>query len=333
MARLRLGEIEDLAYRALIASKTSAANARSVAASIAAAEADGIQSHGLLRLRAYCTHARSGKVDGFAAPTIDQAGPAVLRVDARNGFAHPAIDLAVEGLARLTGTQGVAAVAIHNSYNSGVMGHHVERLARSGLVALGFANAPAVIAPWGGSKPVFGTNPLAFAAPRAGDTPIVIDQASSVVARGEVMLRSQRGESIPEGWGLDAAGRPTTDPNAVLDGGSMVPAGGYKGASLALMVELLASTLTGSLHSYEAGSLTADDGKRAGVGQLFIALDPERIAGSGFSNRVGEICRQMLGQSGVRLPGSRRFAARANAQATGVLVDDAVLGKIESLTS
>src|SRR5690606_16311143 len=105
-------------------------------------------------------HSRSGKVDGFARPELAQAGPAAARVDARDGFAHPAIDLALATLTPMAREQGVGAAAIFNSYNSGVMGHHVEALARRGFVAMGFANAPAVIAPWGGSKPVFGTNPI-----------------------------------------------------------------------------------------------------------------------------------------------------------------------------
>jgi len=323
--RLTLEEIEDLACRSLLASRTSAGNARSVASSIAAAEADGIPSHGLLRLPTFCAHARAGKVDGFAEPVVENDGSATVRVDARNGFVPPAISVGLGVLLQATRMHGIAAVGIRNSYNSGVMGHHVEWLARAGLVALGFSNAPAAIAAWGGRKPVFGTNPIAFAAPRASGDPVVIDQASSVVARGEVLLRMKRGEKIPEGWGLDASGRPTTDPRGVIEGGSMVAAGGHKGTLLALMVEILSATLTGALHAADAGSLISGDGKRAGLGQLFIAVAPGRIGGPGFSGRMEEICEQMLADENVRLPGSRRFAARKAAQTEGVDVGDAVL--------
>ena len=331
MARLTLAEVEDLALRALLASRTSEENARAVASSIAAAEADGIPSHGLLRLPVYCSHARSGKVHGFAQPHLTQTGPSAARVDARDGFAHPAIDLGLGALASMARSQGAAAVAVFNSYNSGVMGHHVERLARQGLVGLGFANAPAVIAPWGGSKPVFGTNPIAFASPVAGSEPIVIDQACSVVARGEVLLRAQRGEPIPEGWGLDSSGRPTTDPRAVLDGGCMAAMGGYKGVTLALMVEILAATLTGSLHSTEAGSLTTHDGARAGVGQMFMALEPLRFGGAGFEERVRDLCGVISSEPEARIPGARRFDARAKAASQGVPVEDALLETVIAL--
>jgi len=329
---LRIEEIKDLAFRALVSSRTSEENARVVASSIADAEADGIASHGLLRLPVYCAHARSGKVDGYAQPHLAETGPAVARVDARNGFAHPAIERALEVLERLAARNGVSVVAIFNSYNSGVMGHHVERLARRGLVAMGFANAPAVIAPWGGTRPVFGTNPIAFAAPSGGHDPIVIDQACSVVARGEVLLRAQRGESIPEGWGLDGAGRPTTDPNAVLDGGCMAAMGGYKGVTLALMVEILSATLTSALHSTQAGSLTSDDGKVAGVGQLFLALDPARLGGGGFEDRIRVLCAAVSAEAETRIPGTRRFAAREKASTEGIPVDASVLEKVVALT-
>ena len=319
MPRLTLEEVKALAYRALVASKTSPGNAESVADSLAAAEADGIASHGLLRLPTYCAHARSGKVDGLARPTLTHSGPATFRVDACNGFAHPAIALALEELARDTAKQGIAAAAIFNSYNSGVMGHHVEQLARRGLVALAFANAPAVMAPWGGKKPVFGTNPIAFAVPRGTGDPIVIDQASTVVARGEIMLRTQRGEPIPPEW--------------VLEGGTLAPSGGHKGANMAFLVEIMAATLTGSLHSFEGGSLTQDDGKPAGVGQSFIAIEPARLAGEGFQKHVEALCEAMLEEPGVRLAGARRYEARAAAKVAGVEVGASILEAIKPLQS
>ncbi|MGE5615814.1 MAG: Ldh family oxidoreductase [Bacillota bacterium] len=331
MPRLSLEEIKRVAQNALVASKTSAGNAEIVAASLVAAEADGIATHGLLRLPTYCSHARSGKVDGFAHPVLKRSAPSVARVDARNGFAHPAIRAAIDELAELARAQGVAVAAIYNSYNSGVMGHHVEELARRGLVALAFANAPATIAPWGGNKPLFGTNPIAFAAPREDGEPVVIDQASSVVARGEILLRAQRGEKMADTWAFDSRGKPTADPKAALDGGSLAPAGGHKGVNMAFIVEVLAATLTGALHSFDAGSLTADDGKPAGVGQLFIALATDRLGGKDFQRRLETLCEAMLAQEGTRLPGARRYAARAKAHAEGVDIDAAVFEKVRSL--
>src|SRR5690606_19350669 len=117
--------------------------------------------------------------------------------------------------------------------------YHVERLAERGLAGFAFGNSPAAIAPWGGKTGVFGTNPIAFAAPRKDGPPLVVDLSLSRVARGKIMVASQTGEPIPEGWALDADGRPTTDPKAAL-AGTMVPIGEAKGAALALVVEILA---------------------------------------------------------------------------------------------
>lgn len=205
---LTLPEIEQLACAALRAHRTSDLNARCMARSIAAAEADGIRSHGLLRLSTYCAQTACGKVDGHAIAVANPRAAAAWHVDAADGFAHPAIELGFQHLVPTVREQGIAMLAIVRSYNCGVVGHHVEKLARQGLLALAFANTPPAIAPWGGNRALFGTNPLAFAAPRSGGPPLVVDQSSSVVARGEVLRHARQGLSIPLGWALDDTGDP-----------------------------------------------------------------------------------------------------------------------------
>jgi (2R)-3-sulfolactate dehydrogenase (NADP+) len=319
--RVPLAEIEAASFAALCAHRTSAANARSVARSIAAAEADGLRSHGLMRLPTYCEHAAIGKVDGWAVPTVTRPRPAALVADARTGFAHPAIDAGFAELVPAARAHGIAALAVTSSYNCGVVGHHVERLAAEhGLVALAFANTPAAIAPWGGSKALFGTNPLAFAAPRAGGPPIVIDQSASVVARGEVMLAASQGREIPLGWALDTHGQPTTDPRAAL-AGSMLPAGGYKGAGIALMIEVLAAALTGARFSFEASSFANNEGGPPRTGQWFVAVEPGAFGGEDFAERIEAMFAAMTTQAGVRVPGARRVGRREQAEASGVEVD------------
>ncbi|WP_337876848.1 Ldh family oxidoreductase, partial [Elioraea sp.] len=294
-------------------------------------EADGLRSHGLLRLPADCSHLACGKVDGRATPWLERSAPGVLLVDAAHGFAHPAIELGLGELAPAARAQGVAALAVRRSYNCGVVGHIVERLAEQGFVALAFVNAPASIAPWGGRTPLFGTNPVAFAAPRRDGAPLVIDQSSSVVARGEVMLRAQRGEPLPEGWAFDADGRPTTDPAAALRG-SLAPAGGHKGSGLALMVEILAAVLVGATPSAAASSFADDAGGPPGTGQMLVAFDPDRFVGRpAFLDALEGVCAAMTAQEGVRLPGDRRLAARRRTAATGVAVDAALRQRIEAL--
>lgn len=327
--RLTLQEVHDLAYRALVASGTDAGNAESVAASVAASEADGIHSHGLARLPTYCEHARCGKIDGHATPTIEQVASAALRVDACDGFAHPAIDLGLELLNSLAREHGIAAMAVTRSYNCGVCGYHVERIANEGLVALGYVNAPASIAPWGGSGPVFGTNPISFAAPRRSAPALVLDQSSSVIAKSEIVVHKQNDKPIPEGWALDSEGDSTTDPAAAL-AGSMVPMGGYKGAGVALMVEIMAAAVTGSSLAMDASSFADNEGGSPRTGQLFIALDPERFSGGAFTERLERLLTAIESQEGARLPGGGRLAARERTRKDGVEIPDALHEKILS---
>lgn len=313
-----------LAERVLVGAATSPANAAAVAAALIEAELDGVPSHGLSRLPFYADQALSGKVDGRAEPLLEQQpAPAVLRVDARCGFAFPAIALGLGAAQRVARVNGIAALAIANSHHCGVLGRPVEACAAQGLVALAFANTPAAMAPWGGARALFGTDPIAFACPRSSGAPLVIDLSLSVAARGKIMLAAGQGEPIPEGWALDAAGRPTTDAKAAL-AGTLAPLGGAKGAALALMVELLVAALTRSQFGHEASSFFDAAGPAPRVGQLFLLLDPAAFGGAAVLDRVETLCAAILAQQGVRLPGERRLASRARLARDGIVLPRAL---------
>jgi (2R)-3-sulfolactate dehydrogenase (NADP+) len=222
----------------------------------------------------------------------------------------------------------VAVAPIRRSHHCGAAGHPAERLAEAGLVAILFANTPAAIAPWGGSRAVFGTNPIAFACPLPERAPMVIDLSLSKVARGNILAAKQKGEPIPEGWALDAGGRPTTDPDAAL-GGTMVPLGEAKGTALALMVELLAAGLTGSNFAAEASSFLDAEGPPPGTGQLIIAVDPATLGGADALVRFAALASMIEDQPGARLPGARRLQARQKAGRDGLVVADALMAEIE----
>jgi len=306
----------------------SADNAESVARALVAAEADGLQGHGLSRIPTYLQMVRSGKVDGAARPASSRPRPGVLAIDAANGFAYPAIDLAVAGLPAPAAEQGIAAASIGRSNHCGESGLPCEALARKGLVALLFANTPGAMAPWGGRQPVFGTNPIAFAAPLQGREPAVVDLALSRVARGPIAAAKQRGESIPEGWALDADGNPTTDPEKAL-AGSMIPFGGAKGAALAFMVEVLAACLPGANLAFEASSFLDGHGPPPATGQLLLAIDPAAFGHAGFGERMAALAAAIERQPGARLPGTRRHANRARAARDGVRIPP----EIEAVTN
>jgi (2R)-3-sulfolactate dehydrogenase (NADP+) len=295
-----------------------------------AAEADGQRGHGLSRVAAYAGQARSGKVDGKAEPQVEWVSDCAIRIDAGAGFAFPALDKARAGLEAMARESCIAVAGVHHSHHFGQAGYHVERLAEKGLVALMVGNSPQAMAPWGGSRGVFGTNPIAFAAPRRSEAPLVIDLSLSKVARGKVMAAAKNGETIPEGWALDPEGNPTTDPEAAL-AGTMIPLGDAKGAALAMMVEILSASLIGANHAFEASSFFTAEGAPPGVGQFLLAIDPAPLSGGTFAERLEVLIAAVEEQEGARLPGSRRLTSRAAAVRDGISVPAALLAEIRAL--
>ena len=326
---MRPNEGRTLAVRVLIAAGVPGETAEIVAEDLVAADADGLASHGLSRLPAYAAQVRSGKVEGRARVVVTRPAPAAWIADAGCGFASPAIRAGLSAACDGAHETGVAGLAVANSHHSGVLGLHVERAARAGLVCLGVSNGPAGIAPWGGQKALFGTNPIAFACPRAGSDPLVIDLSISKVARGKVMLAAQRGEPIPPDWALDADGKPTTDADAALKG-TMLPMADAKGAALALMIEILSAALTGANFGYQASSFFTADGEPPRVGQFFFLIDPARY-GAGFGASVELLMGAVRDQPGTRLPGERRLTNRARSAQDGISLSDALRAELERL--
>ncbi len=318
-----------LVARALERSGASPGQADPTARALVAAEADGQGGHGLSRVPAYAAQLRSGKVSGRAEPRLERLTPAASRVDGGHGFAYPALEMAAEAVAASARRQAVAVAAVRRSHHFGQAGAHVERLAERGLVALLFGNSPRAMAFHGGGPPRLGTNPIAFAAPLDGRAPLVVDLALSTVARGRIVAAQRAGRAIPEGWAVDAAGAPTTDPAAALEG-ALLPLGGAKGSALALMVEVLAAALTGSAFGWEASSLLEGEGPAPDLGQTLLALDPGGLSGGGFGARMAALAAAVAAD-GARLPGDRRLEARALAASRGIPAPEALHDEIAAL--
>ncbi|MFD0917785.1 Ldh family oxidoreductase [Pseudahrensia aquimaris] len=309
---------------------TSPANAASVAKALIAAECAGQAGHGMRRLPSYAAQASSGKVDGYARVVCEQVAPAALKIDAAHGFAYPALDAMHARLPEMAKTNGIAVAGIHRSHHCGVAGVIVEQLADAGLVALMFANTPAAMAPAGGSKAIYGTNPIAFAAPRGDAGPIVVDVSLSKVARGKIMAAKQSGKPIPEGIALGPDGEPTTDADAAL-AGTMLPIGDAKGTALALMVELLAAGVTGASYAADASSFLSADGPPPGTGQLVIAIDPTKFGGEAIIHHINALACQIENQDGARVPGARRREIAQKVRENGIEIDDDLLKAIQSV--
>jgi (2R)-3-sulfolactate dehydrogenase (NADP+) len=325
-------ELEELMFAALVNVNTSQENARPVAKALLAAEIDGRKGHGLSRIPSYTGQVISGKCDGQASPEIMKELPGSLMIDVKKGFFYPAIDLALEHFPTKARSNGVAAVAFHNSHHCGVLGHHVEKIAEQGLIAIVMGNTPQAMAPWGGTKPIYGTQPLAFASPRKDGLPLVMDMALTQVARGNIMTAKQAGKPIPEGWATDAKGNPTTDASVALSEGVLLPMGGVKGAALGLMVEILSAPLTGSALSTEASSFFTTEGEPPSVGQFLLVIDPEAFSGRDhFLERVEVIMESILSQEGARLPGGRREQLRKDAAEKGLTVPAKLVDEVREI--
>src|SRR6266480_3763324 len=323
--------LTDLVTRALSCAGANATMAAATAEALVNAELQGLASHGMSRIPQYAMHLRNGRADGNAVPIIIKSKGGALLVDAQNGLAFPACALAVQETIRRAREFGVSFAGVTRSHHFGVAAHHLQPVGDGGLVGLAFGNSPAGMPTAGGRHPIFGTNPIAATFPRDNAPPLVIDLSLSEVARGKVMIAAKEGKPIPLGWALDRDGNPTTDAKAALTG-SMLALGGTKGAMLALIVEVLACALTGAAFGYEADTFFVDEGNRPRLGQAFLVIDPDAIAGRDvYLARVETLIGEMMKDTGVRLPGSRRRELAARNQVTGITIPEALATELERL--
>ena len=328
---ITLQEAYDLAFSCLMQHGCNDENAAAAAHRMIQAEGDKCHAHGLFRLPWYVGGVKSGRVNGSAQPRVNKLASSVVKVDGDNGFAPLAQKIGHGPLVDCTRENGIAVLAITDMFHLAAMWPEVEALAEAGLCGIAVTASYPYVAPAGGVKALFGTNPMGFAWPRPDGPPLVFDQASSAIARGEIQIAARDGQRVPVTAGIDPDGQPTTDPNVVLQG-AQLGFGGYKGASLAMMVELLAGPLIGEFLSFEA---EADDAGRGGApqgGELIIAIDLARFGNPEDIINHGEaLFQEVLKQDGVRLPGDRRFKARELTKRDGIKIPESLYNEIMSL--
>ncbi|SDC93319.1 (2R)-3-sulfolactate dehydrogenase (NADP+) [Geodermatophilus telluris] len=291
-------EVDRLCRAALAAAGASPRVADLLTDAALFAEDRGSTAVGVAHLLDYLDAMDAGRLDGRAVPRLTSPAPAVVRSDARGGIAHAGFDEAFDRLTEAACRFGVAVFVQHGSYTCGQLAWFTERLADAGLVALATAVSPALLAAGPGTGRVFGTNPMSYSVPRVQQAPLTVDQASSVTAFVAVRDRAARGEALPEGWALDADGQPTSDAEAALSG-ALLPFGGYKGANIALFVELF-SSMAGGLWSVDAPAFHA--GSQSPAIGMFVLVVDHRALGEDFPGRVEQHVDR-LADRGVRRPG------------------------------
>lgn len=301
-----LEEVEVVTRAALEHHGASPLAAEQVAHAVRTAEANGNKICGLYYLESYCRQLTTGRVRGTVEPVVVHDRPSAVRVDAGFGFAQSAFAAGFDTAVSSARTNGVCGYAIEHSHTCTSLGYFTEQFAHAGLIALGTTNSTARVAPPGGSTAVLGTNPFALAVPNAtGGVAFQFDFSTSAVALGKITMAAAAGETIPTGWAVDENGNDTTDPQAALRG-SLVSAGGYKGFGLGLLVEVLASALTGSVSSVDLEPLKAPEGGPHDLGQFYLVIDPRSYSGDSFFESVGKLADSVAQQEGARLPGTTR---------------------------
>jgi len=327
---LTLNEILDLAKKTLLTNGCDDETASILAELIMKAERDGSLSHGLFRLPAYVSGLKSGKINGKARPEVKKISPSVIKVLGNNCLAPMVLNKGLPELIRTAKENGVAVLAINNSHHMAAMWPETETVAEAGLVAFACTSYKPAVAPAGAIKPLFGTNPISFAWPRPGKTPVVFDMATASMAMGEVQVAKREGHKVPLGTGLTKEGKETTDPGKIADGGVLLPFGGYKGSGIAMMVELLAGALVGDNFSFETAAKDNNDGGPPSGGEFILAISPEKISGSGWDKHADEFFGKMKHMEGVRLPGERRHKNRLDKGPRNI--NEELVNKIKSLS-
>lgn len=305
--------------------------ARLLAENMAGAERDGAHSHGVFRIKGNLGSLDSGWVDGKAVPVLEDVAPAMLRADGRNGFSLPVLEMARAPLMAKARTNGIALLTVRKAHHFSAVWPDIEPFARAGFIAMAMVNSMASVVPHGGHRKVYGTNPMGFAVPRTGTDPLVFDQASSAMANGDVQIAAREGRQLPPGTGIDRDGQPTTDPGAVLDGGALLPFGGHKGSSIAMMMEIMGATLAGSDYSFEIDWSDYPGAATPHGGQTYILIDPRRGATASFADRLEVLIEEIHDAGQARLPADRRYANRRDSVANGISIDENVLADIRHL--
>lgn len=302
------------------------------------ADVTGRGTHGVSRLPLYVDRLERGLIAGRPALHWETpVNPGVVRLNGGNGLGPVVAWRAMERALDLAAQYGSATVSVYHSNHCGAMSVYCEEAARRGLILLAMTNSPPGIAPWGGRQAYFGTNPIAFGFPRGPHLPpLIIDLATSVVARGNIIQAARLHRPIPPGWAIDQEGHPTTDAEAALQG-AVLPMGGAKGYALALAVEVLSGVLSGAGVGPTVKNPYDDNAGPSNVGHFFFALNPEAVLPLDvFIERLlamEEEVRAVPAVPGERvaLPGDRSESERQRCRVQGIELDSDLVSRLNRL--
>ena len=313
-------------------------SASMVADSLVDANLRGIDTHGIARLPNYVARIRAGGIDPKAEVTVVSDKQSVVVMDGHQGAGQVAATLGMRTCVERTRTHGIASVAVRNSNHLGTLSYYARMALPEEMIGVAVSGAGPGLAPWGGAEPLLGSNPWSVAVPAGNHPPVVVDMANGVVIAGKIRAAAERGESIPLGWALDQNGRPTQDAKAAM-AGSVFPFGGAKGAALTLMLELMASVLTGAEYSTGVGDL-GELPRPQRVGHLFLAMRVDYfLPPDQFHSRVDDLLDRLVnsrvaeGHTDIRIPGARGERTSAERSTGGIAVPPQLQEQLDKLAA
>lgn len=329
-------QLEQYSAGILAAAGLPEEDAQLVASSLVDANLRGVDSHGVSRIPIYVKRLQLGLVNTRPdVRVVSEAGGALV-IDGDNGMGQVVMQRSLDlALARVSSARTVS-VAVRNSNHYGSGAYFAKTAAAANAAIFLYGNAPSTMAAWGGRERFLGTNPYTFCVPAGNREPMILDMATSVVARGRIILAEQVGETIPQGWAVDTNGEPTTDPEAAL-AGSVLPFGGPKGYGIALMVEVMAAMFSGAASGPEIGDLYDDLDRPQGVGAFFTLHDIGAFQPLNEFSRRMENLFDAIKQSGpsgreVLIPGELEARAAQRNREHGITVPLAVAAELERLS-
>ena len=336
---MNISDGELLAFAEQVSRKAgmSPREAHVFADSLVQANLRGMDSHGVMRLAAYLRRIREGALLPGMEPEVLTDGGSLLAVDGKNGvgvwIAQRVMELCVERAAQT----GVCVAAVRRGNHFGCASYFTRYAMDRHMIGFAMANSPKAVSPFGGAEAMFGTNPLAVAIPAAGETDFDLDMATSLVAQGKLILARKEGRSVPAGWGVDRDGRPSTDPAAILDGGTLTPFGGAKGYAITLMIEMLCVCLAGGSPSTTMGSMYGQ-ARPQDTGFVIGAVDYSRIVDAPtFEARAKALIesvkasRRAEGVEAILVPGEPEKLRAEKAARDGIVLSDAVCAELREL--
>lgn len=326
-------DLMDYAIRVLEKAGVPAEDAREVARCLVGANLRGVDSHGIVRLPVYVERLRVGAVRARPQITVKRSGGAAVLVDGDNGLGPVVARRAMAEALALARDHGVGLAAVMRSNHFGCAGHYIEMAIEADCIGIACSNAPPSMAPWGGRERFLGTNPVAVGIPAGEEPPLIFDIATSVVARGKIILAAQQRRSIPEGWALDREGNPTRDAVEALLG-AVLPFGGPKGSGISLLIDVLSGVWTGAGFAYHLGVLE-DFRREQNLGHVFLACPADLFLPlPRFKARMDEILRALRqsapasGVTSVLAPGDPELQTAAERRAHGIPVSDDVIAQL-----